>query len=157
MPGCCIQASVTIMKKPDIHEPRKTMKAASQWTRWPKRFSPKRKSPRNDDSRKNAKTPSIPGAPPRAPARVVRKPRQIGAKLKLHRDSSDDAKEEIDGEYFGPEARRAVVALVPFPQSERLEDHDERREPHRELGEDIVVGYGEGEMQPMNGERTRSE
>src|ERR1043165_2469230 len=84
-------------------------------------------------------------------ARVVRETRPIGAELKLHRDSSDDAKEEIDGEYFGPEARRAVVALVPFPQSERLEDHDERREPHRELGEDIVVGYGEGEMQPING------
>src|ERR1041385_1592276 len=87
-------------------------------------------------------------------ARVVRETRPIGAELKLHRDPGDDAKEEVDGEYFGPEARRAVVALVPFAQSERLEDHDERREPHRELGEDIVVGYGEGEMQPVNGERT---
>src|ERR1043166_7791118 len=87
-------------------------------------------------------------------ARVVRETRPIGAELKLHRDSREDAKEKIDGEYLGQEARGPFVALAPFPKSERLEDHDERREPHRELGEDIVVGYGEGEMQSMNGERT---
>src|ERR1043165_7213584 len=70
-------------------------------------------------------------------ARVVRETRPIGAELKLHRDSSDDPKEEFDGNFFAREARRAVVALAPFPKSERLEDHDKRRDPHRELGEDI--------------------
>jgi hypothetical protein len=57
--GCCIQASVATMKYPESHDPRKTRKAANQWPRGVRRFSPKRKRPRNEDSRKNEKTPSI--------------------------------------------------------------------------------------------------
>ena len=35
------------------------------------------------------------------------------------------------------------------PQRLPLEDHDEEREPHRELREEVVVGDGEGELQPV--------
>ena len=57
--GCCIQASVTMMKNPLSHEPRKTATADHQWPRGPSRFSPYKNSPRKADSRKNANTPSI--------------------------------------------------------------------------------------------------
>ncbi len=59
-----------MMKKPDSQDPRKTRKAAHQWPRGPKRFSPNRNSPRKADSRKNANTPSMarvwPMTPPAA-------------------------------------------------------------------------------------------
>src|SRR6201989_2180580 len=60
--GCCIQASVTMMKKPEIQEPRKTMTAESQWIFCPNLRSPKRKMPRKEDSRKKANTPSMASA-----------------------------------------------------------------------------------------------
>src|SRR3954469_4299930 len=50
--GCCIHASVTMMKYPESHEPRKTMKAAPQCAHLLRRCSPKRKRPRKADSRK---------------------------------------------------------------------------------------------------------
>ena len=51
-----------MMKKPDSHEPTKTITADSQWIFCPNRFSPKRKIPRKEDSRKKANTPSIASA-----------------------------------------------------------------------------------------------
>ena len=57
--GCCIQASVAMIKKPDIHDPRKTATADHQWARGLSLFSPYRNNPRNADSRKNANMPSI--------------------------------------------------------------------------------------------------
>src|SRR6185437_12849419 len=57
--GCCIQALVTMMKNPEIQEPSHTITAEPQCPKADKRFSPKRNRPRNADSRKNAKTPSI--------------------------------------------------------------------------------------------------
>src|ERR1700731_5490170 len=65
--GCCIQASVTMMKKPDIHEPMKTMTAEPQWAHRERRFSPNRNRPRKVDSRKNEKTPSIASGCPMMP------------------------------------------------------------------------------------------
>ena len=57
--GCCIQASVAMMKKPESHEPTNTMKADHQCPLGPSRFSPNRNSPRKVDSRKNENTPSM--------------------------------------------------------------------------------------------------
>src|ERR1051325_6288376 len=57
--GCCIQASVTMMKNPESHEPTKTRNADHQCPLGPSRFSPYRNNPRNADSRKNENTPSI--------------------------------------------------------------------------------------------------
>src|SRR5580765_5024261 len=57
--GRCIQASVTMMKKPESHDPMKIITAASRWSFGPNRLSPYKNIPRNDDSRKKANTPSI--------------------------------------------------------------------------------------------------
>jgi hypothetical protein len=48
-----------MMKNPDSHEPKKTNSAEIQCTRGLTRPRPARKIPRNTDSAKNAKTPSI--------------------------------------------------------------------------------------------------
>src|SRR5947208_13650188 len=66
--GCCIQASVTMMKKPDSHDPRKTRKPAHQCPHRPSRFSPYRKRPRNADSRKKQNVPSMASGCPMTPA-----------------------------------------------------------------------------------------
>src|SRR6266700_3912952 len=57
--GCCIHALVMMMKKPEIHDPTKTKKADAQCFHGERRFSPKRNKPRNADSRKKEKTPSM--------------------------------------------------------------------------------------------------
>src|SRR3954465_10329166 len=57
--GCCIHASVTMMKKPEIHDPSQTITAENQCMRLEMRFSPYRNKPRNADSRKKLNTPSI--------------------------------------------------------------------------------------------------
>src|SRR6266496_2698001 len=62
-----MNAFVTMMKNPDIHEPRNTRNAESQCIRRESLFSAKRKSPRNDDSRKNEKMPSIASGIPMTP------------------------------------------------------------------------------------------
>ena len=65
--GCCIQASVAMMKNPDSHEPANTSSADSQCTRGLTRLRPARKMPRNTDSAKNANTPSIASVWPMTP------------------------------------------------------------------------------------------
>src|SRR5262249_35232107 len=69
--------------------------------------------------------------------------------LKLHRDASHDANGEVDPEDAPPEARRRVIALIAFANREDLEDEDEEREAHRELGKQVVVGDGESELKPI--------
>src|SRR5712692_6904217 len=69
--GCCIQASVAMMKKPDIQEPRNTRNSDPQCAHAESRFSPKRKRPKNADSKKKEKTPSMARGWPMTPP-VVR-------------------------------------------------------------------------------------
>src|SRR3954465_7450287 len=57
--GCCIHAFAVMIKNPESHEPAKTMNAAHQCCTWLRRLSPNKNNPRNADSRKNEKTPSI--------------------------------------------------------------------------------------------------
>src|SRR5882672_3256792 len=57
--GCCSQALVATMKKPDTTAPRATMIADNQCSQGRMRDSPKRNTPRNEDSAKNANTPSM--------------------------------------------------------------------------------------------------
>jgi hypothetical protein len=65
--GCCIHASVTMMKNPEIHEPTNTRNAAPQCASLESRFSPNRNRPRKLDSRKNENTPSIASGCPITP------------------------------------------------------------------------------------------
>src|SRR5712692_2752115 len=80
----------------------------------------------------------------------MREPGPIGSKLELHGNSSYDAKEKIDCKYLGPETCGLVVSLISFPQRERLENDDERGQPHCQLRKEIVIGNRERKMQPMN-------
>src|SRR5215469_2183284 len=57
--GCCIHASVTMMKNPDSHDPRNTANPAHQCPQRLNRSSPYKNNPRDADSRKNENTPSI--------------------------------------------------------------------------------------------------
>src|ERR1017187_5663204 len=75
--GCCIQASVAMMKKPESQEPAKTRKAANQCAFGPRRFSPKRKTPRKLDSRKKEKTPSMARVCPMTPPAALEKRDQL--------------------------------------------------------------------------------
>ena len=53
------RASVTMMKKPDSHDPRNTRKPAHQCPHIESRRSPNRNRPKKADSAENEKTPSI--------------------------------------------------------------------------------------------------
>src|SRR5438270_2474382 len=57
--GCCIHASVAMMKNPESHAPRNTAIADHQCCRGVSLFSPYKNNPKNADSRKNANMPSI--------------------------------------------------------------------------------------------------
>ena len=61
--------------------------------------------------------------------------------------------DEVDPEDLAPEPGALVVVLVPGAERRGLEDEDQQRQPHGELGEEIVVGDGEGEVQAMDGQR----
>ena len=51
-----------------------------------------------------------------------------------------------------PEARRSVVVFVAGAQRHGLEDQDQQRQPHGQLGKQVVKRDREGEMQPVNRE-----
>src|SRR5205814_591359 len=79
-----------------------------------------------------------------------RKLRPIGAKLKFHGNSGHHAHGKVDAENFCPESRRLVVVLVAGAQSFGLQINQEQRQTHGQLRENIVEGYREGEVQPVN-------
>ena len=75
----------------------------------------------------------------------------VGAELELHGDSGDHAEQEVHGEDPGPEAGRDIVLCVARLQRQRLQHDDEQRQAHGELGEEVVIGDGEGEVDPVKG------
>src|SRR5581483_5398636 len=86
--------------------------------------------------------------PDHAPRRA-REARPVRPELKLHRDAGDDSHREVDREDPAPEARGRIVPRLAGAQRRRLEEHDEEREPHRELREEVVKGDGEGEVEAV--------
>src|SRR5580698_7004941 len=75
--GCCIHASVAMMKNPDSQDPAKTRKAANQCAFGPIRFSPKTNTPRKLDSRKKENTPSMASVCPITPPAAREKRDQL--------------------------------------------------------------------------------
>ena len=65
------------MKNPDSQEPANTNSALIQCTRGLTRSRPARKMPRNTDSAKNAKTPSMASVWPITPPAKLEKPAQL--------------------------------------------------------------------------------
>ena len=84
----------------------------------------------------------------------LRETRPVGAELELERNARHYADGEVDPEDAPPETRRFSGALISA-QRGPLENHDQERQPHRELGEQIVVRDGETELDPMPEERIR--
>src|SRR6267143_5984376 len=80
----------------------------------------------------------------------MREPGPIGAELELHGNSGYDPEKKVDCKYLSPETRGLVVSLIPFPECERLEDDDERGQPHRQLRKEVVIGNRKRKVQTMN-------
>ena len=83
------------------------------------------------------------------PPAALREARPVGAELEFHGDAGDHAHGEIDGEDFGPEARRVMVVFVAGAQRHGLEHEDQERQPHGQLRKQIVKGNREGEVEAV--------
>src|SRR5712692_1659932 len=77
----------------------------------------------------------------------------VRAELEFHGNAGDNAQCETDSEYPGPKSRRAVPRFVAGLKRRSLQDENQKGEAHRELGENVMKGDGEGEMQAMYGQR----
>src|SRR5262252_5055120 len=78
-----------------------------------------------------------------------REPRPVGAELELHRYARSNADREVEAEDPDPEARGIIPLRSAGGEADRLEDHDEQRQPHRELWEEIVIDDGERKLEAM--------
>ena len=122
-----------------------------QCRRGPSRFSPKRNSPRNEDSRKKENTPSIASVWPITPPADFENCRPVRAELKFHGNPGDDAEREADAENLAPRnARQSVPDFVAGAQGDGFQDEDQQGEAHGELRENVMEGDGESEVQAMN-------
>src|SRR5262249_44509435 len=79
-------------------------------------------------------------------AAVLGEARPVGPELKLHRNAGHHPHGEIEPEDLGPESRGLVVFLFTRPQGTPLPIHQEPRQAHRQLGEQVVVRDGEREL-----------
>src|SRR5436309_1732283 len=82
------------------------------------------------------------------PTRVGREKCPVGAELEFHRDARDDSKDEGDGENLAPEMHGIIVAFVLAHQVQDLEDHQQQRQPHSELREQVVITYRKSKLYP---------
>src|SRR4029077_15754550 len=80
----------------------------------------------------------------------AREVRPVRAELKFHRNSGDHADHEVDSKNAGPETRSLDVALVVCAQSQGLESHDQGRQPHGQLGKQVVKCDSKAKVQTMN-------
>src|SRR6516165_4353678 len=115
----------------------------------PSFFSPNKNRPRKLDSRKKENAFHRQRLPNDA-AGSSRKRRPVGAKLKFHRDSSDDTDGKINCEDAGPESSGAIVVFVTGAKEFGLKINQEQGEAHGQLRKNVMKGYGECEMEPMH-------
>src|ERR1035437_3451287 len=78
--------------------------------------------------------------------------RPVGAELEFHGNSGDHTDHKIDAENLGPEAGGPVVTLVFGLERQSFQDHDQRRQSHRQLWKQVVIGHREGEVQAVDQE-----
>lgn len=74
------------------------------------------------------------------------KPRPVGPKLKLHGDASNHAKEKADAKDFAPKLCSPVEPVVIFPQCQAFQHDNQERQPHRQLGKQVMKGNGKGKL-----------
>src|SRR5271157_3482682 len=78
--------------------------------------------------------------------------RPVGAELEFHRDSGYYANDKVDTENLRPEAGSPVITLVVCLERQSLQNHDQRRQSHRQLREQVVIGHSERELQAVDQE-----
>src|SRR5208282_1486776 len=83
-------------------------------------------------------------------ARGLRERRPVCAELELHWNARDHAEDEIDSEDAAPKARGFIVVPISSANRERLENHDQQREAHRQLRKQVMKGGRECEMDTVN-------
>src|SRR5579864_2453994 len=84
----------------------------------------------------------------------AREVRPVRAELEFHRDSSHHSENKIDSEDPRPEAGGPVIGLVVASQSDRLQHHNQWRQPHGQLRKKIMKGDGECEVKAVNKKST---
>ena len=70
--------------------------------------------------------------------------------MEFHRNASYHAHGEIDGEDLHPETGGFVVPRITGSESGGLQNDNQKRQPHGELGKQIMEGNRECEMQPVD-------
>ncbi len=80
----------------------------------------------------------------------VRETSPVGAEFEFHGNAGDNAEDEIDAKDASPEAGSPVPLLTAGAKRDRLEDYDQKRKAHGELGKQVMECDGKGEMQPVN-------
>jgi hypothetical protein len=73
----------------------------------------------------------------------------VGSELEFHRDSGHHDHAKIDGEDPRPESSRFMVALVAGPKRDGLQNDNQKRQSHGQLGKQVMESYGEREVQAV--------
>ncbi len=81
-------------------------------------------------------------------ARISGKVRPVRSELKLHGNPGDDSHSKIESENLGPKPNGLIVLFIARPQGTPFPIHQKPRQSHSELRKEIVIGQGEGELQP---------
>ena len=93
-------------------------------------------------------------------ARTAREFAPVCTELELHGNPGDYTKKKIDSEDFPPEASGDIVLCLPVDirgaESNGLQDDDQKRQPHSELWEEIVVRDGEAKVNPVQRESVQA-
>ncbi len=127
------------------------MKAAHQWPRGPRRFSPNKKEPQETRFQKEGEHSLHRQRLSDHSAGSAGELSPVGAELKFHGNSRHHSHREIDAEDVRPEARRVIILFVTGPQRQRFQNHNEQRQPHRELRKQIVESNSVSKVQAING------
>ncbi len=80
----------------------------------------------------------------------AREMRPVGPELELHGNSGDDAHDEVDSEDLSPETRGVLIERIAGADGYRLQDDDEQRKAHGQLGKQVMEGHREAEMNAVH-------
>ena len=150
--GCCMKALVATMKNPEIQDPAKTAKADTQCILGLSFLWPKRKRPRKEDSRKKAKVPSMARVWPMTPPVASQNRAQLVPNWNSMGMPVTTPMAKANPKIFPQNRADRSYRGSPVRKRQGFEDDDEETHPHGELGEDVVIGDGEGEVKSVEKE-----
>src|SRR5205085_10368181 len=80
-------------------------------------------------------------------ARILGKPRPVGAELKLHRNSGNNTYGKIESENLCPESNGFIIPFISSSQRTPFPIDQKPCQAHGELREEIMIGDGKSELQ----------